>query len=291
MSIKKLALSFYFFLTALNTYAWGPTGHRITGAIAEHYLDAKVRQKLEKLIPEMSLARMSTWADEMRSHPDRHYYGRFSPWHYVTIPSVEKGYDPHQRNPKGDILSALEELEKTAMDPSSSQAKKQEAIKLIVHFVGDLHQPLHVGNGHDRGGNRCWVQFFGKQTNLHRLWDSGLIEFVGLSYSEYSQFLIRQFEAKKLHLNGPMANANYIKMSAESLKERDGVYPPGLGQAGGLGGRSYCQKDKNEINPADVPSLSYQYVFDSRELFEKKLYLAGLRLAKVLNRIFMSEKR
>ena len=126
----------------------------------------------------------------MRSDPSDFWQKTASPWHYVTVPNGTD-YDDSDAPPEGDAMTALARFTETLRDPKASQDDKRLALRFIVHINGDLHQPLHAGNGTDRGGKDFKVTWFGKSTNLHSVWDSGLIEQRALSYSEYAKWLSR----------------------------------------------------------------------------------------------------
>ena len=152
-------------------WSWGRTGHRVSAMMAESRLTpaalAAVRSLLE---PGESLADASTWADEQREVP------RSGPWHYVNVPISEPRYDPRFCSPEGCVVSKVEDFERVLSDPRASRAEKQQALRFLVHFIQDLHQPLHVGDTGSRGGNLVQVRFFDVGTNLHRVWDSAVIE-------------------------------------------------------------------------------------------------------------------
>ena len=138
---------------AMDASAWGPTGHRISGKIAEAYLSDKSREMLVTILGTQTLARASTWADEMRSNPDSFWQKKAPSLHYVTVPPG-KNYAEVGAPAKGDAVSALAQFKSTLQDPDSSLPQKQLALRFTIHIIADLHQPLHVGNGEDRGGTR-----------------------------------------------------------------------------------------------------------------------------------------
>ncbi len=128
-----------------------------------------------------TLSRVSTWPDEIRSDPEERFKHTLA-WHFIDIPDGET-VSTARRSPHGDALSALERMEKTLRSPSASRGKRY-ALSFLVHLVADIHQPLHVGNTRDRGGNLCFVRYFGERTNLHAVWDTGLIDRLNLSYTD-----------------------------------------------------------------------------------------------------------
>lgn len=147
-------------------HAWGPIGHRITGAIADENLSGVTRAQVQLLLGSEDLAQASTWPDEMRSDPSEFWQKTAGPWHYVTVPNGIE-YEAPDTPPEGDAMTALARFTETLRDPKASQDDKRLALRFIVHIIGDLHQPLHAGNGTDRGGNDFKVTWFGKSTNLH----------------------------------------------------------------------------------------------------------------------------
>jgi hypothetical protein len=152
--------------------AWGHLEHRASALLAEARLTPAARAVvLELLEPGESLAEASTWADEVR----RARPGSGS-WHYVNVPITEPEYSPQFAPRRGDVVGKVEQFALVVADRSAPRARRREALKFLVHLVQDLHQPVHVGDRGDRGGNDLQVRFFGKGSNLHRVWDSGLIE-------------------------------------------------------------------------------------------------------------------
>lgn len=253
----KLAAGLVFTLVSSSVFAWGQTGHRVTGAIAEQYLSAEARAAVRHLLPNESLAEASTYADEMRSNPSDFWQKEAGPYHYVTVP---KGtiYDKTKAPEKGDSVTALDKFTQTLKNPEASLEDKQLALRFIVHIIGDLHQPLHAGNGTDKGGNDVRVEFFWQGSNLHRVWDSGLIDRKQLSYTEWTQWLSEKItpeQAAKWMTTDPLV---YI---GESASIRDTIYP---------------ESDK----------LSWDYLYVHTPTVKQRLQQAGIRIAAYLNELF-----
>ncbi|MEM9024372.1 MAG: S1/P1 nuclease [Bacteroidota bacterium] len=239
---------------SLHGMAWGPTGHRTIGEIASHHLSKKARKGIEALIGKESVAVTSTWMDEVRSDTSFRYAG---PWHYVTIPDGQT-YASAEKSDRGDVIEAIERLTAVLKDQSQPAEKRLFAYRALVHFVGDIHQPLHVGNGTDRGGNQVDVQWFGKSSNLHRVWDSGMIDSKKFSYTELARNLdvadkaqVKQWQASSVR-----------DWARESMTYRDQVYAIGEG------------------------NLGYRYLFLNWDTVELRLHQAGIRLAGLLNEAF-----
>lgn len=245
-----------------STYvnAWGQTGHRVTGKIAERYLSDEAKAAIASIIPNESLAEASTYADDMRSNPEHFWQKIAGPFHYVTVPTG-KTYVEVGAPEQGDSYTALAEFTKTLKNPEASQADKQLALRFAVHIIGDLHQPLHAGNGTDRGGNDVKVSFFREDSNLHRVWDSGLIDRKDLSFSEWSEWLgnkISDAQAQEWMTTDPLV---YIE---ESAKIRDEIYPQG-------------------------DDLSWQYLYDHIPMVRLRLQQGGVRIAAYLNAVFAEQ--
>lgn len=249
-----LALCLALALASSPAAAWGPNGHRVVGQIAENHLTPEARAALEELLGAESLARAGTWADEIRSDPA---WNRAAPWHYISIDDDET-VETTERNPRGDVLEAMERYEAVLRDPAAAREDKVVAVRFLTHFVADVHQPLHVGRRGDRGGNGILVLWFGEPTDLHALWDSEMIESQKLSFTELARFIdhptpeqVTQWQA-----------AGYRDWIAESFALRDSVYD--------LGDRR----------------LGYEYGFHNLPIVERRLLQAGVRLAGLLNSVF-----
>lgn len=251
-------------LYSSNAFSWGKIGHRIVGQLAEHHLNAKAKLGIKRILGTEDLAQASTWPDEIKSLRE---HDKAIPWHYVSIPN-EKTYFDQKRNSDGDIIEALyrfEEILREAVNnkkTKTSLEERKQALRFIVHLVGDLHQPLHVGLAEDRGGNLVRVKWFKEESNLHALWDEGLIIFEQLSYTEYSARLNHYTDAEKKEL----MQGDFLAWAKESQELRGLVY-----------------------NLGKSDNLSYEYHFNVKPVYELRLKKAGLRLASVLNKVFTNE--
>lgn len=252
--MKKLLVLFILFSFSKNVLSWGVTGHRAIGLVAEQHLSAKAKKKLKQLLGHESLAMASTWMDEIRSDSTYNYT---TDWHWVTV-ETGKTYDESPKNPNGDVIMTLERLIAELKSGKLDQAKQIAHIKMLVHLVGDIHQPLHVGCCDDRGGNSVKVKWFRNDTNLHTVWDSNLIDDTKLSYTEL---------ALALGEPSPENLAKWQKASVrdwanESMAYRKQVYATGDG------------------------NLSYKYSYNNMDLVKQRLTQAGIRLAGILNQIY-----
>jgi hypothetical protein len=248
---KHFFIFFPLFLSVV--FGWGKTGHRIVGYIAEQHLTEDAKRGVSSILGHSSLAMVSTWADEIKSDPDWKYA---YDWHWTTIPDGEN-FETGKRS--GKAVEKVQEFLSLLKSGNGTQLENEVALKFLVHLIGDLHQPLHVGNGTDRGGNDVNVKWFGKSTNLHAVWDTDLIDHQKLSYSEYGDYLILGLTEKK---RAEWINTDIFGVISESQKWRDQTY-----------------KFEND-------NLKWDYFYQNKELLELRLLQGGVRLAGMLNRIF-----
>lgn len=263
-------------LLSFNAFSWGPTGHRVVGEIAQKHLKWKTKKKIKKILDGESLARVSNWPDKIKSDPDK-YAHTFS-WHYTTWADTSKPFAPQAG--EGSLVSAIEDQLKVLKTRKTTKAEKAFALKFLVHLVGDLHMPLHVGNGTDRGANDCKVTFHREKVNLHRLWDEKLIEFTRLSFTEMTRFI----DIKSKKEEKEMSGGSVVDWARESALLRPSAYPEEVAtdKKGVEGKPNYCQRDLALTNE-ELPRLGYQYSYKFMPIVEKRLYQAGLRLARLLD--------
>ncbi|MEI8346321.1 MAG: S1/P1 nuclease [Pseudomonadota bacterium] len=242
--------------TGQQSFAWDQTGHRIVTQIAQNHLNAKAKEKIKKLLGTESLPQVSNWADFIRSDAK---WKKADPWHYCSFPD-DKTLDTMERNPNGDVLWAIDHFTQILKTPKKFPEEDQiQALKFLVHFVGDIHQPLHVGRPQDEGGNKISVKWFGQESNLHKVWDEGLLGKQGLSYTEYASFIDHATKAqiKEWQKSTPKDWAQ------ESFQARSAIY--------------------QEVEDSTKRDLSYHYVFEHTATVEQRLLRAGIRLAGWLN--------
>ena len=250
----KITFILFMFL-AIQASSWGLTGHRVIGQIAEIYLTKKAGKEVKKILGTESLADVANWMDFIKSEPS---YDYMKPWHYVTIPDGQT-YASSEKEVKGDVIWALNKFISELKSDTLTLEEQQFALKSLVHLVGDIHQPLHVGNGTDRGGNDVKIKYFWQDSNLHRIWDSGLIDGQNLSYTEW---VVRINHTNKTEVAN-WQNAPINDWAAESMAMRSSVYDIG-----------------------DKKNLTYRYDYDHIAQVDQRLLQAGVRLAGVLNDIF-----
>jgi hypothetical protein len=181
LTTAALALCFAALLSvpAAPAFAWGSEGHHIAAEIAEQFLEPSTAHQVRELLAtdnETTLAQASTWADEIT--PQRPETAR---WHYVNIPinppdGTPATYDPRRDCPTGDcVVAKIGAFEAVLRDRSAAPRQRLEALKWLVHLVADVNQPLHASDNGDRGGNDVHVDFMGRRTNLHAVWDTGIL--------------------------------------------------------------------------------------------------------------------
>ncbi len=207
-------------VVVLPAQAWGPQGHRVAGTLTEPFLSPAGRAAVRALIGDESLADASTWADRMRDSPSPFWQNIAGPYHYVTAPSG-KTYAEVGAPRKGDSVTALSEFRQILRDPAASSAHKQLALRFALHIIQDLHQPLHVGNGRDRGGNNVKLKLNGRSTNLHRVWDSAILAVAGRSDREWAARLSGVTPQQA----ADWAEPDPLTWIAESAVLREQIYP------------------------------------------------------------------
>lgn len=168
--------------------AWGPTGHRLVAELAQPQLTPAALAQVRALLagePEPSLAGIANWADNLRDTAPEEFK-RTSRWHYVNIAEADCQYQQaHHDGDADDVIEALQVQTALLADTTASHEKRLQALKFVVHFAGDIHQPLHAGKAADRGGNNFQIQYRGKGSNLHSLWDSGMLNSTGLGEPQW----------------------------------------------------------------------------------------------------------
>jgi hypothetical protein len=168
--ISILAAFLFVFLPA-RSWAWGWIGHQVAAQMAEDRLTPRARAAVGDLLGRGGrLADVATWADTQVE------VSGTGLWHSVNVPITESRYSSRYCSPRGCVVSKIVEFGQVLMNPGAGKDEKQRALKFLIHFIADLHQPLHVGDDNDRGGNLLQVRFFGEGSNLHRVWDYQIME-------------------------------------------------------------------------------------------------------------------
>ena len=245
-----------------KAFAWGSEGHRIVAEIAEQLLEPGTAKQVRDLLAienSTTLADVANWADQVR--PQR---PETAPWHFVDIPISATAYDAARDCAGGNcVLAKIEQFAATLHDTSAPPQTRLEALKFLVHFVGDVHQPLHASDNNDRGGNEVRVAFEGRRTNLHAVWDSGILAPAvngdDRAYALRLDTEIGQQQVAQWSQGSPEQWANESHAVAVSI-----IYGK-LAHSGAL--------------PAD-------YASEALPTVNEQLERAGVRLAMVMNRAF-----
>lgn len=230
--------------------AWGPKAHKIIAMVAWDQLRADSRQRVEELLgkskgPIDPLTTIADWADlEVAKNP------KTRSWHYVEIPLDDIYSRSRDCRDSNCIIDKIDQF-KNQLQSGKSRQDRIEALKYLVHLVGDLHQPLHCTDNYDAGGNRVQVTFFGKISNLHKVWDSDMIDRTGLSEDSYR---------KKL----------------EAALPARGDWVEGWGNESHLLARKYAY-----VLPLDR-ALGNAYYKTNLPILDRQLARAGVRLAQIL---------
>jgi hypothetical protein len=175
--LRRFLLAFLLVIP-IPAFAWGLEGHEVIARIAADNLSPAAHLRISQLVGGDAPALMvldSNWADEIRA--DR---PQTTNWHFVNIEIGSKGYDPRRACARDDCVVAQINRDIAVLhDPKAPHAAKIDALRFLIHFVGDLHQPLHAADRRDKGGNGLIVFLKNRRTNLHRVWDEDLVEALG----------------------------------------------------------------------------------------------------------------
>ena len=258
--LRIIALGLALFYVPLQTMAWGTQGHRICGQIADSYLTPQARKAIKEILGDESIAMASNWADFIKSDDNYRYLYN---WHFVdfdkayTLPEMQqflagdKNVDAYTK-----LNFLIGELKKKDL----SKENKLLYLRMVIHIVEDVHQPLHTGHTEDKGGNDIKVKWFNNDTNLHSVWDSQLIDFQQLSYTEYATAINHTTAAQRAEWQkAPISEWLY-----ESNQLAEKIYS----------------------DPMLKAPLSYKYNFAYLETLNSQMLKGGVRLAGVLNDIF-----
>ena len=271
-----------------SAYAWGPMGHRVTAEIAQRHLTPAALAKVNSLLDGRTLADVSNWPDELRSDPR---FDKYKPLHFATVKDGLTSYRDAEKAPCGDLVVAIDAFaaflrtnsreslytvkaltdksdgtSKGACNPQETEPLTQaQALSFLVHLMGDLHQPLHVG-GTDMGGNLVAVNWMDRWTsNLHSVWDDEMPDYERLGYTQFARFLDRASEADTKRWQ----SGNTISWADEAVAMRSKLYV-------------FPDYSTN----AAIHMISYKYIGAQRARMREQLLKGGLRLAGVLNSVF-----
>jgi len=239
-----------------SAFAYGPSGHLIVGRAAEPLLCGAAVRAVRGMTGNEPVAALGLWADRVRGDNE---WGHSSPWHYINIPDGGNPRHPPE-SPEGDVLRSIEQFLSVLRAPNVAMEERRNALRFLVHFIADIHQPLHVGRAEDRGGNSIDVFFNGKQTNLHAFWDSDAIQLSGWSVRTYAARIAEQVRRTARLDKG----SNVRDWTAHVFGLREQVYA--FDQRTGL--------------------LDAAYLNRAVSISQRQLVLAAARLANTLNQVF-----
>jgi hypothetical protein len=257
--IGILPIFFFIFLIASKetATAWGPDGHRIICGIAERHLLPRTFEIIRKNFNIENLTLVANWADAVKKSPRKPDVR-----HYTNIEEGIWTYDQTRDCPdKKCVTEKIREYEKILSNKRLFYFDRKDALKLLIHLVGDIHQPMHLGNLADRGGNEIAVIVNGEETNLHELWDSGLIFQEDDSLIQYAEKLDSRTTVEEI--------SEWIKTYVEDWSNES---------------RELSLKYGYSLIVDEEGKLAEEYIVRGRLIVEEQLRRAGVRLAHILNR-------
>ena len=255
-----LAMALCFQLSSV--FAWGTTGHRVVAEIAERHLTKKAKKNIGKIIGQQKLAYWANWGDFIKSDPNPEFK-KLGNSHFINLNSNLPWADFQlglESSADENLYKTALRIEKSFADKTIPMDQKKQNLYFLIHILGDAHQPMHVSSAEDQGGNKIEVSWFGKKSNIHRVWDSDLVDNEKYSYTEFATVLdVNNKKENEQLAAGELANWLY-----ESNQLAEKIY----------------------ADIANNANLSYSYVYQNKDIMEQCMLKGGLRLAKVLNRIF-----
>lgn len=261
-ALQLCRLWFVLSLVPGSALGFGTMGHNIVGYIAEAKMCPAAVTRVRALLEGENLAAAGLWADQIRGYR-RYDYAK--PWHYINVPDG-LAVEAARRNPDGDVIRAIEDMQQRLQDPDLDEAARAEALRFLVHFVADIHQPLHVGRKSDLGGNKVRVRVenpFAERaikSNLHKYWDSDALNLSFTDPKAYATDLLQRAAPEEGWRQGTPTD-----WATESAAVRAVVY---------------------DLPEGSVPLLDDAYRGRTVEVLEPRLVLAGLRLGALLDDLY-----
>lgn len=256
--LKQLSLIFIAILS-ITLISWGVKGHRTIAIIAEKHLNTHTANVVFANLKSENMIDVSTWADEIKNQPQ---YKNTSSWHFLNLPlglNHDQFADAVGKLPGDNVYTAILKAEDNLKDQALSIEQKRDALKFLIHLVGDAHQPMHVSKKEDRGGNTIQVRFDDKGTNLHGLWDGKLIDHEGLSDTE----MAKQYD-----------NASPAQIQQWQIDS----HMQWLWESYQLSSQLYTDVDKSK----NIDEVYYRHYIP---VVHQRIEQAGIRLAGVLNKV------
>ena len=259
--MKRIFFLIAFSSITIQLFAWSQTGHRVVGEIASQYITSKTKRAIKEILGNESIAMASNWADFIKSEPSMKQYDA---WHYINFKSglAFAEFNAYlQTDTAVDAYTKLNFLIGELKNKDLPVEQKRMYLRLLIHIVGDIHQPLHVGRPDDLGGNRVKVMWFNESTNLHSVWDGALIDFQKLSYTEYAASI--NFVSKEERKQWQQQRLPEVFFDSYLLAEK--IYA------------GITQPDQK---------LGFRYNYDYIAMLNTQLLKGGVRLAGILNSIY-----
>ena len=255
--MKRLIVVCLALLATCNVFGWGQKGHDVVAYIAENHLTPEAAQRVAEVLGGRSLVYYANWMDNASHTPA---YAHTKTWHYMNIDEGET-LETQPRHPKGDVLTAINGIIKHIEKGKLSKEEEFDELRMLIHLMGDMHCPMHAGRSTDLGGNRVKVLYFNRETNLHSIWDSSLVESAhNWSYSEW------QFQLDRL-------------TDGEKVSASEGTPTDWFNQTQEICTEIY------ESTPAKS-DLSFDYIAKYTPVIEQQFLRGGYRLARLLNDIY-----
>lgn len=260
--MKHIFLTVSMFCLSLVAFGWGQKGHDTVAFIAENHLTDATKAALDSLLDGKSPVYWANWLDNASHTPE---YAYTKTWHYKNV-DADKTYWTQPEQAGGDIVMALRQNIAVLADSTKSKDEQELALKIVIHLMGDLHQPMHMGHATDRGGNSVKLRYFGRDANLHSIWDSNLVESAHKwGYTEWQQQIDRQPEEIEVVTIGGNID-DWAQKTVAISSQVYGAMPSGC-------------------------NVSYNEVAYWAPVIEAQLLIGGLRLAHVLNSIYDPDYR
>lgn len=256
-AFKLVVLACVFCVCTTPSFAWGKKGHDVTCAIAQRHLSRKAAKKVNQIFKGKSMVYWSNWMDNASHTPEFAYT---KTWHYKNIDANET-YENALREPAGDVVTAIAAQIKALKSGELNPEQTEISLRMLVHLVGDLHCPMHMGHKSDLGGNKWQVRYFNSGKNIHGVWDSELIE--GTHKWTYTEW------------------ANEVDTAS-----KDEIKEITVGSLDDWGKQTYMITTRIYDSTPVGSKLSYDYVSEWTPVVEEQLLRGGLRLAYILNDIY-----
>lgn len=258
MDIKTILAASLTLIPGLSAFGWGQKGHDTVTCIAENHLTPATKTAVENLLDGKSIVYWANWLDNASHTPE---YAYTKTWHYKNI-DADMNFENAPNIPEGNIVDAIRQQTAVLIDADATPDQKSLALKMVIHFLGDIHQPLHMGHASDRGGNQWDVKYFNRDNNIHSVWDSSLPESAHKwSYSEWRDQIDRATPEEELLIVSGGTPESWGKETYEICTRVYNATPRGT-------------------------NISYDYISQWTLTIEEQFLKGGLRLADLLNSVF-----